>query len=306
MKTRNKSSFLKYFKPTKNQNILSEETFEVDLEEDLGHLAFQKKSNALFLSRFNENNILELMNKVGLTKHLNSLGLDNFQVDIEKDESQINYLKVYYQEKEPQNLLIDLRVSETRFIPDKDFFENDNDVEVLDMVVIEWLSAQHPYKSFDHDRPQLPGQKNPGLGSLNYLMELMYLAGKKIYKDGFMDIPEHFHGATMYSKKFKFFNPVSEAILRAVLRDLQEYSLAELAWGVITETIIDSTTNKPFIYESSEQIFPLSKFMKDYFNSKKYQETFNQVYKSQKFDFNYDKMLELRQELLQENNPEDL
>ncbi len=306
MKASNKSAFLKYFKPTKTKNILSEETFEVDLEDDLGHLAFQKKSDALFLSRFNENNILELMNKVGLTKHLNSLGLDNFQVDIEKDENQINYLRVYYNEKKPQNLLIDLRLSETRFIPDRSFFENDNEVEVLDMAVIEWLSAQHPYKSFDHKRPQLPGQKNPGLGSLNYMMDLMYLAGKKIFKDGFMDIPEHFHGALMYSKKFKFFNPASEAILRAVLRDLQEYSLADLAWGMITETIIDSTTNKPYIYEPSEQIFPLSKFMKDYFNSKKYQENFNQVYKSQKFDFKYDKMLEIRQELLQEHNPEDL
>ncbi len=301
-----KQFLLKYFKPVKPEKELHKESFDFDLEDNLGHLMFQRESNSLFMSRFDSDNIMELLETVNLTDHLRSQGFDNFQIRIDKDESLINYLKVYHENKDPQNLLIDLRLSETKFVPEKRFFEEGKDIETLDMVVIEWLSARHPYKEFGPQRPQLPGQEKPGLGCLNHLMELMYHVGSKVFKDGFMDVPDHFHGAVMYSKKFRFFNPSHEAILRAMLRDLNQYSLVELSWGMITETIIESNSGRPQIYDPSEQIFPLSKFMHDYFESKKYKEKFNQVYKQKKYYFDYDTMLKRKEELLQEKKPEEL
>ncbi len=306
VRTPTKKAVLKYFKPVKEDKKIIEEAFDFDLEDSLGHLAFQKKSNTLFLSKFSADDIFNLMDEVGLVEHLKAMGLDDLKIDIEKDESLINYLKVYYREKAPENILIDLRLSDTRFIPDKNFFEEGRDMGVLDMILIEWLSAQHPSKSFDPNKPQLPGQKKPGLGSLNYMMDLMYLVGKKIFKDGFMDVPDHFHGAVMYSRKFKFFNPNHEAILRAVLRDLKNYSLADIAWGIITKTIIDKKTGEHQEYQPSEQIFPLSQFMNDYFDSKKYQDKFTEVYRNKNYHFDYEKMLEIKNEYLQNKSPEDL
>lgn len=306
MKKPNKRSVMKYFEPVDMGNVLSREMSDLDLDGSFGYFAFQKKDNVLFLNRLKPEDIMNLLRKVGLVDHLNKMGFEDIQVDIDRDEAQINYLKIYYEDKTPENLLVDLRVSESRFVPEKRFFEEDNDIITLDMVVIEWLSAQKPEKKFDPDKPQLPGQNKPGLGSLKYMMDIMYLVGKEVVKDGFMDVPDHFHGAVMYSKKFKFFNPSHEAVLKAMMRDLKGYSLADLSWGMLTKTIIDESTGEPQVYDPSEQIFPVSRRMKEYFKSKKYQEKFKKVYKTKKYKFNYDSMLERRKKMLNEKKTEEL
>ncbi len=240
---------------------------------------------------------MDIADKVGLVAHLANLGFHGLFAVIERDEAMIHYLKMYYESVSPQNLLIDLRLSESRFVPKGDAFAN-RGIATLDMVVIEWLSAENPKNIFDPSKPQLPGQKKPGLGCLNYLMEMMYIVGREVIKDGFMDIPDHMHGAIMYSRKFIFFNPVHEAILRAIMRDLQGYSLLDISWGMITGTIMDAANGSSQIYDPSEQIFPLSRRMKNYFKSKEYQKKYDEVYKKKKYRFDYQKMIQMRDEIL--------
>ncbi len=308
MKIPGKSLVLKYFEPVDMDNVMSDGLFDSneDIDNSLGHFAHQKKSNALFLNRFKPEDIMELLNKVGLTDHLNSQGFNNIKVEINRDESLINHLKIYYEAIKQDNLLINLRVSDSKFVPEKRFFGEDTNTIVLDMVIIEWLSAQRPGKGFKPEKPQLPGQSNPGLGSLNYMMDIMYIVGKKLLLDGFMDIPDHLHGAVMYSRKFMFFNPSHEAVLKAILRDLKQYSLADLSWGMITKTITDKSTGKPQEHAPSEQIFPVSKFMKDYFSSKKYKDKFTQIYKSKTYQFDYNTMVKRRKEILSRKEAEEL
>ncbi len=308
MKIPGKQSVLKYFEPVNMDNLMSEALFDSDhdLDNSFGQSALQKKNNVLLLNRFKPDDILKLMEKVGLAEHLRSMDFNHFQVEINRGEAQINYLKIYFESVDPENMLIDLRVSESRFVPDRRFFEEEAVTVILDMVIIEWLSAQNPRKSFDSDKPQLPGQTRPGLGSLGYMMDLMYIVGQQLLIDGFMDVPDHFHGAVMYSRKFKFFNPSHEAVLQAILRDLSQYSLYDLSWGMLTKTIMDRSTGQPQVFDPSDQIFPVSKYMKDYFRSKKYQDKFIQVYKSKKYDFDYATMIERRRGLLRDKKIEEL
>ncbi|MCU0847957.1 MAG: hypothetical protein MUD12_08740 [Spirochaetes bacterium] len=273
---------------------------ELDSDSSFG-LLHNKKEN-LFLGKFDPAGIMEIMEKVGFVSHLNNKGFPDIKLTIEVDESLINYLKVYYSDVKPDNLLLDLRLSESKFVPDKKFFEEYNDVITFDMVVIEWLSTQDPKGNFTHERPQLPGQKSPGLGALKYCFDMMYAVGKDVIKDGFLDIPDHGHGAVMYSKKFKFFDPAHEGVLRAILRDLKKYPLSDISWGMITNTIIDVYKDKPHIYDPSEQIFYISNRMRKYFHSKKYQTVFKKYYKIKKFRFDYDRMVEKRAELLKSKN----
>lgn len=307
MKIPGKQSVLKYFEPVEMDNLISESLFdsEQDLDNSFGQSALGKKSNALLFNRFSPDDFLQMMKKVGLVEHLTSLGFKNLQLEIHRDDAQINYLKVYNQFIDPGQLLIDLRVSESKFVPDQRFFEEGTAAVILDMVIIEWLSAQHPSQSFDPDKPQLPGQTNPGLGCLGHMTDLMYLVGTKLLIDGFIDVPDHFHGAVMYSRKLKFFNPAHEAILRAILRDLKQYSLYDLSWAMITKTIIDRSTGQPQLYDPSEQIFPVSKYMTSYFSTKKYQHKFNRVYQSKKYDLDYDTMVKRRKELLLQKSIEE-
>jgi hypothetical protein len=287
-------------------NAFDIELNNIDLSDTLDNIQGISGSKYLFLGRFNENDLLTVIESIGLKKHLSSMGFNDIIADIYKDENYINYFRLYSNEKTPQNQLIDLRVSENTFIPDKKFINREEDSIPYDMITIEWLSAKNPNKPFDGEKPQLPGQTNPGLGVLKYCFQLLYIIAKDVYKDGFLDIPDHMHGAIMYSKKFKFFDPVHEGILRAVMRDLKKYSLAEISWGVITETIIDKDKNEPAVYDPCEQIHYVSNRMRKYFKSKKYKDTFKKYYNRKHYYLDYNEMLRRKEEILKIKAIEDL
>lgn len=263
-------------------------------------------SKKLFLGRFSENDMKNMIQSIGLLKHLESMGFSVIQIDIDRDENYINYFKLYWKDKTPENKLLDFRVSENTFIPHERFFEEGFEIETYNLILIEWLSAQNPLAVFDKNRPQLPGQSNPGLGILKYCFQLLYNVSSQVFKDGFLDIPNHMHCAIMYAQKFKFFDPVQEAILRAVMRDLKNYSLADISWGVITETIIDLHKNKPAVYDPVEQVHYVSNRMRNYFESKKYVTTFNKYYHKKRYCFNYEEMVRKREEILLTRKIEDL
>jgi hypothetical protein len=296
-KRRLKRSFLKYFKSFEIDVSINENSVD-DISDSFGYFVYSKKSEVKFLNRFTIEDIMVIMKRTGLVKHLHNRGFENIIPIIDRDEALVHYLKIYGNDTLPDNLLIDLRLSETRFIPDERFFEKDSVLNTLDMIVIEWLTLQNPRTGFTDTKPQLPGQRNPGLGALRFMMDIMFNIGRGVIKDGFLDIPEHIHGAIMYSSKFKFFNPAHEAILRAILRDLKNYSLLDISWGVTTDTIIDATTDKPQEYKSSEQIFPVSKRLQDYFNSKKYNEEFKGVYREKRYWLDFEEMIKRRSEIL--------
>lgn len=297
---------LKYFKPTELDSLYGTLIASGgDMEESFGHFALRKKSDALLLNRFNADAVSMMMKRVGLLDHLNALGFSDLQVEIKRDEAQINHLKLYYEALSPDNLLINLRLSRSRLVPEERFFEKE-EAPILDMVMIEWLSAEDPSGDFSADRPQLPGQLKPGLGSLSYLMDLIYVVGKILLVDGFLDVPNYFHGAVMYSRKFKFFDPVQEAETKAILRDLKGYSLDQLSWGAITGSIVDHLTGRPWLYTPSEQVFPISSSLDKYFNSRKYRQAFTEAYRSKRYRLDYDTMLQRKEKLLKGKKIEEL
>lgn len=304
------SSKIKRMKTMKVQNGF-EESFkismsDIDLSDTFESLPGLSSSKHLFLGRFNSDNLYSMMEKIGLIDHLHSIGFDKLIVDIDSDENRISYMKLYWQEKTAAKQLIDLRVSESSFIPDAKYFDKKAKITPYNMIVIEWLSAKNPKKKFDNEKPQLPGQTNPGLGVLKYCFEMLYLMAKEVFKDGFLDIPDHMHGAIMYSKKFKFFDPKHEGIIRAMGRDLRKYSLSDISWGAITETIIDLDTGKPAIYDPCEQIHYVSPRMKKYFDSKLYRTVLMKYYEKKKYRFDYEEMLKRRDKILQTKKIEDL
>jgi hypothetical protein len=255
-------------------------------------------SKRLFLGRFSEQDLYHMIDSIGLLKHLESMGFSVIHIEIYRDENDIHYLKLYWKDRSPENQLLDLRVSEHTLIPHERFFEEGFRINPYNMILIEWMSAKNPLAVFDKNRPQLPGQSKPGLGILKYCFQLLYDISAEVLKDGFLDIPSHMHGAIMYSKEFKFFDPAQEATIRAAIRDLKSYSLADISWGIITESIIDRYKDAPAVYNPGEQVHYVSNIMKEYFESKKYVETFNKYYRRKKYYLNYKEMVRKREEIL--------
>jgi len=267
---------------------------------------FQKDHNNLFLGRFTKDDLMKIMKEVGLIAHLEKKGFEKFIISLELDDTKIHYLKLYYEKADPNNILLDLRLSEEKFIPDKKFFPENEYISGYDMIVIEWLSAQDPRHNFSPDKPQLPGQAKPGLGILNYCFEMMYVVAREVSKDGFMDVPDHLHLAMMYSKRFKFFDPVQEGVFQAITRDLKDFSLVDITWGMITDTIIEKYKNEPQEYKPTEQIYYVSERLRSYFHSSMYRNAFSKYLKRKSYEFHYDEMVKKREAILKTKKIVDL
>lgn len=253
----------------------------------------------LLLRRFSEREVMELLNYTGLIGHLNGAGFRNLHVDIGMDDSNVSCLRICDSGRGESDILVDIRLSERKFVPDREFFDSPKHETVYDMVIIEWLSAQNPLaRDFDRGKPQLPGQTAPGLGVLRYLFDLLYLISQGIFNDGYLDVPDHIHGSIMYSRKFKFFDPAREAVLRALLRDLESHALSDISWGVITGAITDSATGEVLVYTPSHQVFPVSERIVKYFSSKKYHDIFMKIFREKRFRLDYETMVKKRGEIL--------
>ncbi|MCL1865027.1 MAG: hypothetical protein FWF73_04370 [Spirochaetes bacterium] len=296
-------------KPHHNESFKESLKFDdndIDLSNRTVSIPHTASSRNLFLKRFNEEDLYSMMDKSGLIKHLKNMGFKNLITEIDADDAGINYMKLFWEEKTHAKQLIDLRVSESTFLPESKYFTQNTEILPYDTIKIEWLSAKNPLKGFDDNKPQLPGQANPGLGVLKFSFKILYIMAKLVFKDGFVDVPNHMHGAIMYSKTFKFFDPAHEGIIRAVIRDLDGYSLNDISWGIITETIIDLDKNRPAVYDPGVQIHYVSRRMKKYFNSKKYKETYKYYYKKKKYHFDYEEMIKRKEAILESKKIEDL
>lgn len=297
-----KKSFVKFLEPIDISQVVKNELTAADFEGSFGHFALSAQNDSLFLNRFTPEEMYQMMEEVGIMAVLSKQGFSDFIIRTERDESLIYYAKLYYnQEPNPKNLLIDLRLSESRFIPKKPFFIHDNEeLGALDIIVIEWLSVQNPKGVFLKNKPQLPGQKLPGLGCLKNLMEMMYVVANLVIKDGFLDVPDYLHGAIMYSNRFKFLDPVQEGLITAIKRDLKEYSLSDIGWGMITDSIINKKTNEIYKYEPSEQLFPVSHKLQHYFQSKRYNEIVKDISSHNSYMLLDKQMQEKREQIFEE------
>jgi hypothetical protein len=262
----------------------------------------------LFLNLFDEAMIRKQFDDIGLSEHLNKNGFRDYIIRIGRDSNTVSRLKVYGRSMSPEHLLIEAMFSETLFTPFKAFCDHCEDKKkpcTFQMIVIEWIETNNPEAGFTKGRPQLPGQKKPGLGVLPYLKKFLAAMGKEVSREGFLKIPDHIHTAIMYADVFSFMDPAYQGKLLALRRDMEKYSLSDISWGYLTETIYDRNSGMPEIYHPAEQIFPLSARLSQHFNSKKYTSGVKEAYESKSFIFDYDLMKSLRKSWLKNNKLED-
>ena len=277
-----------------------------DIECSLGAFAHASMCEDKFLNIFSDVDMYGIFEQAGLLATLKARGYGKIVIDIDRNNDNTFYLKVYNDSISAAQQLIDLRMSESKFTPENKLLSFAPELANLDMIVMEWLSTSCPGGTFTARRPQLPGQKTPGLGVLANLFTVMDLMGGELKRDGFMDVPDHFHNAVFYSKKFRFIDPAHQGIFQALLRDLGVHPLHELSWGFVADAVLDSDSGEVLRYNPSEQVFPLSERMKGYFNSAKYAGQVRRTAESKHYRLDRRKMKARLRELLKTQKAVDL
>lgn len=248
----------------------------------------------LYLNRYDHGEISELLQRIGLLDFLRGKGISRPLVQIDRSPEHMHYLKIYQGRATPGRLLIDLRLSQMIYSPEERLVRGIIRERQYKALAVEWLTLQDPRGRFTPEHPRLPGQNRPGLGAVRHIAQLLELFARDLSADTVLDVPEQFHAAVMYSRKFSFMDPAREGMMRAVLRDLGSHPLADLSWGFVTGTIADRKTGEPVAYRPSEQLLPMAESLGRYFASREYRRRVSGVMEKLRVVFDRDRMIQMR------------
>jgi hypothetical protein len=246
---------------------LQEKDLALNFEDILGAPP-TRRSSPFFLGFYSPDGIRYALEKYGLYDELRKRGYDNFKTVINTRDPYKQRIAIYYDKKDSQHLLGELIVKRKHItvyppFPSRIYGRN------FEVIAVEWLCMQHPKGKFTPEKPRLPGQKYPGLGLGDMVMEILVIMTGRLRLAGLLNVPEHFHNAQMYSPQFKYIDPLYEAKRMALERDLlSRYPLATVSWAIELKCVTENT--KPFEWFVAEQIIPLNRDLQDYFSGKEY------------------------------------
>ena len=230
------------------------------------------KTSDLFLRYYSREGLEKAMEMYGIFDLLRRKGFDDFLIDFEVEDPYRQKVRLYAGgEKRPENLLIDLIMREGILHPCRGLPSDPDDGSTqFSVLTIEWLCMQNPLASFAPERPPLPGQTHPGLGIGYEMQEFMVLMGKRLRKDGLVNHPQHYHNAKLYHGKFRFYDPVEEGRLIALIRDTGDQNLADVSWAVHHGCLQDRKNGEPVTWQGGTQVYPLAEGLETYFLSDAY------------------------------------
>ncbi|MBN1882124.1 MAG: hypothetical protein JW885_08120 [Deltaproteobacteria bacterium] len=273
----------------------SSDTIRIDVGDVTDQLFKKSGSGSYFLNTYTEEALLKMCTEYGLSGALLERGFSDLHIDIEIRDLFEHRLRMSARNHDrispPTDrgyLLMELLIKEGIFTPKTPptGLRADSNIKLL---MIMWLSLENPTISFTDDRPRLPGQRHPGLGVLKYLADVMRRFAGDLRVEGIVDVPEHYHGALMYSPLFFFFNPHMQGTFEAMSRDLVPYGLAVASYAVALECVVDEETGHYVSWDPGEQILPVSEHLKDYFSSREYREIVEETRRDRSFHVDMEK-----------------
>jgi hypothetical protein len=161
----------------------------------------KKERSRLFLDFYSEEGVRKALDEYGIFKDLRKRGFKDFIIVLDTKDPYRHMFRAYYEKKKADHLLCEAYLRKKSFIA-KPIFESSIIGELFTLIVIEWLMLQDPTAEFTSRRPQLPGQKYPGLRMGRKVLEIFVNMCVRLKTDGLLNIPEHYHNALFYSKYF--------------------------------------------------------------------------------------------------------
>jgi len=269
-------------------------------ETDLFYKNVAGRGHNFFLGYYSEEGIKLALEKYGIFKLLAGKGFKDVCLKIDTSDAYLHRLSLFERKEKQENLLAEIVIKMEIFKVNMPFETplNDNHYKTIS---IEWMRLQNPRMTFTKKRPQLPGQQFPGLGMATHIVELLIIAAWRLKMTGLMNSPDHYHNAFLYSRAFCYENPLHEAKLVALSRDLKKYPLDMIAWAMDWNAVIEQNSNKIEKWFAAKQIIPLDKDLKELFAGKKYAEIVKQKAKEFKYILDEQKYNQMKQRSLNED-----
>jgi len=254
-------------KPIPKKSIILQ-TSPLFEEEDIFEDLVEKKGSSLFLGKYSLNAVLAVLRKRGFLNDARKRKLWPLAFKLDSSEFPLQRFQVFYKEKKPDNLIVDLKIKEGTFQPKRNLAMSAI-LKECKFLILDWLTLQNPLQNFTPERPPLPGQKHPGLSLGKKVIDIFIYLGRLTRNDGLLAYPAYFHNALLFSRYFNFLNSDKEAEVIAIKKSFPKVTFKQLAW-VVHFGCLRSKDDKIYEWEAEEQVYPINKTLKGYLDSKDY------------------------------------
>ncbi len=220
----------------------------------------------LFLSRFDATALRRELQEAGLLSALAERGYPEIEIETEYAGGE-HRLRIDAVSGGPS--LLDLRLAEGTTLADEPLLRQ-HGIDVMSFLSIHWLSLQDPNGRFREDRPQLPGQRYPGLGLAKPVILRLLKWARQWGKDGLLNLPEYYHNAVFYAPIFKFLAAERQGRFEALRRDLKLLHIAQASAAVAQGRVIEEPWGAPLVWEPGEMISALTDATRGFLESPPY------------------------------------
>jgi hypothetical protein len=229
-----------------------------------------KRGSSLFLGRYSANEVQAVLNKKGFLKEARKRFLWPLAYELDSSDYPLQRLQIFLRTPDPENLIVDVKIKECEFVP-KETGDGPPALPPQKALAFEWLTLQNPLAKRGEPFAPLPGQTRPGLSMRSKIMDLFVYLGRLTRKDCLLAFPAYFHNGVLFSRYFHFWNPRKEAEVLAIRRTFSHMPFRQLAW-VVHLNCLRREDGSVYEWQAEEQLFPFSRPLKDYFDSRRYKE----------------------------------
>jgi hypothetical protein len=241
----------------------------IDEREVFTELA-DKSGSSLFLGRFSLSEVLAVLDKRGFLREARKRFLWPLAYRLDASAHPLQRLQIFLREPGPGNLIVDVKLKECEFTP-RDTPNGLSALPPQKVLALEWLTLQNPLAEFNEHFKPLPGQTRPGLRLRAKILDLFVYLARLMRKDGLLAFPAYFHNAVLFSRYFHFWNPRKEAEVLAIRRTFSHMPFRQLAWAVHLNCLRRADGSR-YEWAAEEQLHPLTRPIKEYFDSRRYRE----------------------------------
>jgi hypothetical protein len=217
----------------------------------------------LFLRRLDEAALARELREAGLFAGLAERGYREIRVRTLFADGQ-HRLEVLGDDE--HETLIDLRLSEETHLTES-LAPRPVGLDRISALSIHWLEMQDPRAAFTAERPQLPGQRHPGLRLTRALIQRIHAWAAAWGKDAVLNVPEYFHNAVFYASVYRFLSPARHGRFEALRRDLATLGVAAASAAIDGGRVASEADGRTLEWEAAEMAAPITEPVRAYLDS---------------------------------------
>jgi len=220
--------------------LRGEDADRIDDAELMAELGLAPPRPDRFLDFYTRHGVEHALSHYGLLPALRAMGFADLKVEISRSDDR-HRLQMTAAHAAGRTDLIDLCLSR-------------RDMAGGRVLFIEWLEMRDPRLTYTAGRPELPGQRGPGLGLAPEVGHLLFATARRLQLDGIGLIPAHFHVAWMARHRFVVVDPQLRGRFEALCE--MPLPLSKLSRVLGGEGL--STPEGPIRWKPTEMVCPVS------------------------------------------------